>query len=275
MGLFDKSSGGKGKKGSHTPVAEVEGMLRTGTPESVIRSRLKDEKYSTDEVNKALEQAKIKVSAGEVAPSDIKAPWEEVDQGSIPGQGGEMAPPWESEGAQPGAGGAGVPGQGPGVPGQGPGVPGPATPEPLASMPESPLVPGAPTPAPAPAAGAPGYSLDDLHSMIQPLLEGLRAEIDAKLDNISSNLEKVSSTEKKLDALIKDLEKIKTGYGEISDKTKDIGDYQDELNQLKTSVNSVLEILKGTLPPMIKTLREMKGGKAEADKVKKQIEHLI
>lgn len=262
--LFEK------KETKHVPVAEVEGMLRTGTPEAVIRSRLKEEKYATEDINKAIEQAKIKVGATGI-PNSMKPPWEQADSGSMPPR--EGAPPELT--------------------------PVPSFPPPAGSKPPAPAKTSqidesgaAPFGAGMPQAGSPQsmasqsgnaqfgtpqvgkYSIGDLETVIKPLIEGLKLEVDSKFDSISKDLQKVTETEKKLEKVVTELESIKTKLSKASAGAGG-GNYDEELAQLKGSVNTILEILKGTLPPVIKSLRELKEEKATTKTSKKQVEHLI
>lgn len=245
--LFDK------KKTKHVPVAEVEGMLRTGTPEAVIRSRLKEEKYSMEDINKAIEQAKIKLGATGV-PQGLKPPWEQL----------EPQPPALTD--KP-------PAPTPPKAKKGPAAPMP----PLTPMPSKAPEPEQP-PWEPPKSAAPTqlgkYSITDLETVIRPLIEGLKTEVDSKLDSISGELRKLSATDKKLQGIVQELETVKTQLSTLS-KKKLTTDYDEELAQLKGSVNSILEILKGTLPPVIKTLRELKNEKASVNKKQKEVEHLI
>jgi len=156
-----------------------------------------------------------------------------------------------------------------------------------AEVPGQPQIPPAPAsvqPTGSPTTGKPPweqgnnigkYSIDDLETVVQPLIEGFKLEMEAKLDSISRDLKKLSETEKKIESLVKDLEKMKGELSVIAEKKAEIGNYDEELSQLKGSVNTILEILKGTLPPVIKSLRELKGDQPDTKKKKKEVEHLI
>ena len=422
--LFKKSAGGApGAAAKHVPVAEVEGLLQSGTPDDVIRETLTREGYGGDEITKAVDGAKIKLNTTGL-PEDAKPPWEDVkkeeevipesavedadfmagmpEDASIeklsltspgeenkglpddqkeskvstgapskpqqkddaqdlaqPDQPASTAVPLEPPSAQalpstPGSTqddfadfedkpkdeGLGDP-SAEGLPAPNNSAPqkqefaekepaalsGPApatkagkhkktkfafphlhkeapeVPIPVPKRDEAPPFapqPSFPGPAPSAKPEPPGGhiespaadhmafadevqvtplpTLGDIESLVMPLLEEFRGEMNEKVQGLQGELESLNETELRLRAVLDSLEEIKGRYSSIADQTQDFGRYEEEIEELKASVDSVLKILKSTLPPVIKTLKEIKveheAQKAVEEK-KKEISHLI
>ncbi len=80
------------------PIAEAQTMISSGTPDTVVRDRLKQGGYTDDEVSRSIDQAHIKLG---VAPKGgpfaggAPAPWESQS----PAASGQPAPPWERSAA--------------------------------------------------------------------------------------------------------------------------------------------------------------------------------
>lgn len=201
-----------GKKRS-LPIADVEGMLTSGTPEDAIRSKLKQDGFSDEEISKCMEQARVKV--GVVAPQQYQQeqmPWEAVPQEQAADAGQEQAPQQQS------------------------------------------------------------VAQEEFQILLQTAIENLKSEMEQKLQELEGRLERVGELEDKLQTIISSLEEMKGKYSVLLEKSDQFAKYEEELGEVRGNVNSVLQILKTTLPPVIKTLQEIKEQKPAP---KKDIEHLL
>lgn len=244
---FKKKAG----REAHVPVAEVEGMLKTGTPEPAIRDMLKTEGYTDADITKALDGARVKIGAGG-PQQQFAPPWQQAapPAGQAYQEAGfqqEPAPlPAEVEGPAPWGQGFDAPGEA-------------APPEHHEVATEIPTV-------------------QDFEHAMHPMVEGLRHEMDTKFNEIEADIRSIRETEQKLSKIISDLEEMKGNYAHMTEHAEDMGKYEDELAELKGSVDSVLEILKNTLPPVIKTLKELKAEgetTSHLEKKKKEVKHLL
>lgn len=208
-----------GKKRS-LPIAEVEGMLTSGTPEEAIKSKLKQDGFSDDEVSKCIEQARVKV--GVVAPQQYQQeamPWEAVPQEQAAEFGQEQQYAQQPQPQQQ------------------------------------------------------SVAQEEFQMLLQTAIENLKNEMEQKLQELEGRLERVGELEDKLQTIISSLEEMKGKYSVLIDKSDQFAKYEDELGEVKGNVNSVLQILKTTLPPVIKTLQEIKEQKPAPKK--SDVEHLL
>jgi len=82
-----------GKKAARPlPIAEAQTMISSGTPDTVVRDRLKQGGYTDDEVSRSIDQAHVKLGvAPKGGPFAAPAPWES----QAPPAQGQAPPPWE------------------------------------------------------------------------------------------------------------------------------------------------------------------------------------
>jgi len=114
---------------------------------------------------------------------------------------------------------------------------------------------------------------DEFQVLLQTAIENMKNEMDQKLQDLEVRLERVGELEGKLQTIISSLEEMKGKYSVLLEKSDQFAKYEDELGEVKGNVNSVLQILKTTLPPVIKTLQDIKEQKAAPKK--SDIEHLL
>jgi len=282
-----------GKDERPAPVAEVEGMLKTGTPEDVIKARLGDEGYKPEEVSRALDQAKAKIGVlgldGAPKPPAEAPPWQ-TQQAPAEGQPafGQTQEPFSAQG---------TPQEFPGAQAE---FPKEETgtqqfaqqPQPEAQPPAAAPEPAAPTPStgePAPEESPWDMSPEELEGKFsesaevqaQPQQQEQLAQAAQVSDEFKQEIEvRMMALDEKLNTLMKNsgkLEKILTEVEGIKQKHTDTkNDKKEEelgkdLDELKTNINSILEVLKTTFPPMIRTLKDLKG----PSKRRKEVEHLL
>ena len=113
-------------------------------------------------------------------------------------------------------------------------------------------------PAAQPAAGT---GLEGVQTVIENATANLKTEIDSKFMEMEQKINSITELEGKLQAIISDLDEMKGRYTAISERIEKIAELEDSVSEVKGNVNSMLQILKSALPPMIKTLKEIKEGK--------------
>ncbi len=297
-----------GRKTRPLPIAEAQTMLSSGTPDGVVKQRLKEEGYTEEEVSKSIDQAHIKLG---VAPKKgaAPAPWESPSM--HPPEGASEAsserPPWESPPAQqpPPALGSQQPLE-------------PRTQQPLEPQTKEPLEPQQPqqqpwqvpegeTPdqsqyekrelqytqegqvqgyegqdqlqgyeqaqqpselqqveqPPEPQQQAPeetqhAFAQEELQLALDSAISNLKTEIDSRLVEIEGKIESMSQVEETLKTIVSDLDEMKGRYNAMSERSEKFSEIEDQVLEIKGNISSVLQILKTTLPPVIKTLKEMK-----------------
>jgi hypothetical protein len=245
-------------KKKKSPFSEVESLLTTGVSPDEIIERLK-KKYNKKEIEKAIEKAKIKigVTEGVEVPNFLKPPLETKEA---------IAPKLE-EVKKP--------------------EPTLAKEEISEKLPEEeggekPKIPKAPwetvgakppeiSKTPPPETGP--YTLDDYVAIAESVAEGIRNELNRRLDRLSERVEAHAELSKKLDSIIVDIEEIKGKYATMLERSEELRHFESELQELKGSTEAVLGILKTTLPVVLKTLKEIK--EKGPKKRKKEVEHLI
>ncbi len=114
---------------------------------------------------------------------------------------------------------------------------------------------------------------EEFQMLLQTAIENLKNEMEQKLQELEGRLERVGELEDKLQTIISSLEEMKGKYSVLLEKSDQFGKYEQELGEVRGNVNSVLQILKTTLPPVIKTLQEIKAQKPAPKK--SDIEHLL
>lgn len=114
---------------------------------------------------------------------------------------------------------------------------------------------------------------EEFQMLLQTAIENLKNEMEQKLQELEGRLERVGELEDKLQTIISSLEEMKGKYSVLIEKSDQFGKYEQELGEVRGNVNSVLQILKTTLPPVIKTLQEIKAQKPAPKK--SDIEHLL
>ena len=266
-----------GKKVRPLPISEAQTMLSSGTPDSVVRERLKQEGYTEAEISKSVDQARIKigVTSKEAVP-DASAPWESAAPSA-------ERPPWESPLQAPPA--QEVQAQAPPAqleqappaqeaqndqyaqmhpePQQTPWqVPESETQNPVGyGQPDQPpevQVPEQAPEEPAQQYPEPSFAQEDVQVAIDSAISGLKTELDAKFMELESKLESVEHLEENLGRIVSDLDEIKGKYTAMSERAEKLSEMEDEMLEVKGNVSSVLQILKSTLPPVIKSLKDLK-----------------
>ena len=274
-----------GKKAARPlPIAEAQTMISSGTPDTVVRDRLKQGGYTDDEVSRSIDQAHVKLGvAPNGGPFAAPAPWESQAppaQGQAPppwerSASARAKPPWEAPPAEePQAGDPFA--QNEQVEQQyqegAPQEEQPAEQQPwqvpegdTSAVPEE--EPQAPQPdyaaqpleyAPAQQAGTPDFSHEDFQVALDGAISNLKAEFDSKMLELEGKLDSVSHLEESLKVIVADLDEIKGKYTAMSERSEKFIELEGQVLDVKGNVSSILQILKATLPPVIKTLKELK-----------------
>lgn len=278
-----------GKKAARPlPIAEAQTMISSGTPDTVVRDRLKQGGYTDDEVSRSIDQAHVKLGvAPKGGPFAAPAPWES----QAPPAQGQATPPWERSAASrarppweappaeepqaesPFATGEEAEQQSPegGLQEEQPTeqpwqVPEGDTSQVPEEEPQAPQPDYAAQPleyAPAQQAGTPDFSHEEFQVVIDSAISNLKVEFDSKILELEEKLESVSHLEESLKTIISDLDEIKGKYNAMSERSDKMVELEGQVLDVKGNVSSILQILKTTLPPVIKTLKELKDKKPQ------------
>lgn len=102
-------------------------------------------------------------------------------------------------------------------------------------------------------------------------IDEFKGEVEGRFTALDEKLETISKNGEKLERILTEIAAIKEKYTSMTSKTSNFEELEKDLDGMKEDVNNILEVLKATFPPIIKTLKELKGPARRRN----EVEHLL
>src|SRR3989344_5881486 len=108
----------------------------------------------------------------------------------------------------------------------------------------------------APAGGA--YTAEDIERVAHEVADEGRKEFDEKIKSLTDEVEELRRLDQEIEKMSGTFEKLSEKYQELEDKMEELPTQtQEDLKEIKATVNSINQIMSSALPALIKEVREL------------------
>lgn len=103
------------------------------------------------------------------------------------------------------------------------------------------------------------YAQEDIEKIARDIADEVRQEFEEKIKGLNAELDELRKLDKEMEKMYDTFEKLNEKYTELEDKISELPTKtQEDLSEIKATVNSINQIMSSALPALIKEVRELK-----------------